>query len=182
MSDFLNTDTLVGAFQVNDPEYPAPLWRKEQGPPNPSANWTVMTTVPVQYRLWDGTNLTEMTQAEMDAVDLAEKDAQEDSSRLAAAEGVDGDNSALNWQTRAIIGDSNQRDNYLVNRIEELQDTLQAIKATTGPADDIRDAIPTTFSPTSTRDRRTAYTAYKADIASGNAEPDPPAGRGSGRA
>ena len=64
----------------------------------------------------------------------------------------------------------NQRDNYLINRVLQLQQAMDDMKASTGAADSIRDAIPATFLPTVTRPRNDAIQAYKDEIDSGNAD------------
>ena len=72
--------------------------------------------------------------------------------------------------SRAIIEIFNKRDNFLTTRIIELQDALDAMKASVGAADAIRDAIPAIFLPTQTRPRNDAIQDYKDDISSGNAD------------
>lgn len=71
---------------------------------------------------------------------------------------------------RAIIEIFNKRDNFLTQRIIELQDAMDAMKASTGAADNIRAAIPANFLPTNTRPRNDAIQDYKDDISSGNAD------------
>ena len=71
---------------------------------------------------------------------------------------------------RALIELLNKRDNYLTNRIEELQQALDAVKASAGPADNIRAAIPAFWLVTATRTRAAAITDYKDDINAGNAD------------
>ncbi|MGI9294513.1 MAG: hypothetical protein ACR2PS_11080 [Pseudomonadales bacterium] len=74
-------------------------------------------------------------------------------------------------EMRALIELMSKRDNYLTNRIIELQDALTAIKNSSGAASGIRDAIPASFMSTNTRVRRDAIQAYKDLIAAGDADP-----------
>jgi len=71
---------------------------------------------------------------------------------------------------RSIIEIFNKRDNFLTTRIIELQDAMDAMKASVGAADAIRDAIPANFLPTATRPRNDAIQDYKDEISSGNAD------------
>lgn len=71
---------------------------------------------------------------------------------------------------RSIIETFNKRDNYLTNRILQLQQAMDDMKASTGAADSIRDAIPAVFLPTATRPRNDAIQDYKDEITSGNAD------------
>ena len=89
--------------------------------------------------------------------------------RVATEDGIDGDR-AISVQSRAELGERNTRDNYLVTRIIELQDALLAIKASTGAADNIRAAIPASFSPSATKDRATARQDLKDEINSGGSD------------
>ena len=73
-------------------------------------------------------------------------------------------------QLRELFEVFNKRDNYLVSRIEELQNTLAAIKATSGGTANIRDAIPASFMVTNTRTRAQAIQDYKDDINAGGAD------------
>lgn len=72
--------------------------------------------------------------------------------------------------SRAIIEIFNKRDNFLTTRIIELQDAMDAMKASTGAVQNLRDAIPANFLPTNTRPRNDAIQDYKDDISSGNAD------------
>ena len=89
--------------------------------------------------------------------------------RIATEDGIDGDR-AISVQSRAELGERNTRDNYLITRIIELQDALLAIKASTGAADNIRAAIPASFSPSATKDRATARQDLKDEINSGGSD------------
>lgn len=71
---------------------------------------------------------------------------------------------------RSIIEIFNKRDNYLTNRIEQLQQAMDDMKTSTGAVQNLRDAIPATFLPTTTRPRNDAIQDYKDEITSGNAD------------
>ena len=72
--------------------------------------------------------------------------------------------------SRSIIEIFNKRDNFLTTRIIELQDAMDAMKASVGAADSIRNAIPANFLPTNTRPRNDAIQDYKDEISSGDAD------------
>ena len=71
---------------------------------------------------------------------------------------------------RALIEIFNKRDNYLINRIQELQAQFQEIKATTGGTSNIRAAIRSSYSPTNTRPKPDVVQEYRDEINSGNAD------------
>ena len=84
-------------------------------------------------------------------------------------EGIDGD-TALSVAQRAEMGERNKRDNYIITRLIELQDTLASIKASSGPADNIRAAIPASFSATATKARADARQDLRDEIDSGGSD------------
>ena len=177
MSNFINRNTLINVEQVNNPEYPDPPWLLV---PIGSNNEMVIETTPVKYRILTGDVLSAMSQAQRDVVDAQEKIERDEGNKNSAAAGVTGDDSPLNWQTRSVIGTSNQRDNYVVNRVAELQNVLLEIKASTGAADNIRAAIPDSFLATNTKERQEAYADYVVDIESGQADPEAEGNGGEG--
>ena len=71
---------------------------------------------------------------------------------------------------RALIELFNKRDNYLVNRIEQLQQTFDAIRGTTGGASTIRQVIPASFMATNTRVRSEAISDYRTIVGNGEAD------------
>ena len=77
---------------------------------------------------------------------------------------------ATGMRSRALIALLNKRDNFLTNRVIELQDALAAMKATSGGIANLRGAIPGSFMPTATRTRANAIQDYKDDISAGNAD------------
>ena len=137
---------------------------------NPPGLITLLTGgVPGKYWKFNPgiTDILEMTQGEKDAVDAAEATAITQGNRdqavalpaLVDAEGV---------HVRALIELFNKRDNYLVNRIVEIQDGLLAAKATAGGAQNTRDALPASYMATNTRTKADAIADYTADIDAGN--------------
>ena len=141
---------------------------------------TAVSAFPDDVKYWirqafpDDT-VTLMDQAARDAVDAAELSADIAAVRAAAvaapdvaaeetSQGVEG------LQLRELVELFNKRDNYIINRVTEVQEDLQAIKATNGPADNIRAAIRASYLATNTRTRAAAITDYKDDINAGNAD------------
>jgi len=102
-------------------------------------------------------------------IDAATAQAQTVRQRNQAEIAPDGEGSG-GMSARALIEVFNKRDNFLTNRILQLQTALEDMKASTGAADSIRAAIPATFLPTSTRPRNDAIQDYKDEITSGDAD------------
>ncbi len=73
-------------------------------------------------------------------------------------------------ELRELFEVFNKRDNYLVNRIAELQAAMDAMKASTGAVDNLRAAIPASWLATNTRTRADAIQDYKDDIDVGGAD------------
>jgi hypothetical protein len=147
---------------ANTPDFPSADWLI-----NPASFATLDGTVAPKYWKVVGADINEMTQPEKDAVDAADAAALTAGNRAGAVAVVDAVDS-LGVETRAMIELHNQRLNYCINRIEELQTALDAMKASSGPADNIRAAIPASWLATATRTKAEAITAYKADINAGN--------------
>ena len=120
-----------------------------------------------KYWTITGDVVTLMSQVERDAVDAAIA-AQLVLDRRAGA--VADPDQAASFQLRELFEVFNKRDNFLVNRIAELQDAMAAMKASTGAADNIRTAIPATFLATNTRTRADTIQDYKDDINAGGAD------------
>jgi len=122
----------------------------------------------------------DVTQAALDAghaaytadqanIDAATAAAEQDRTR-ANAEGLPDSEKQDGMSARSIIEIFNKRDNFLTNRILQLQTAMDDMKASVGAADSIRDAIPAVFLPTATRPRNDAIQDYKDEITSGNAD------------
>jgi hypothetical protein len=131
----------------------------------------VAAAVPARYWKWDGSDrLSEMDAGEkaaQDAVIAANQEAFQATVRARAAGNVD-DPDILGMEIRSLIALFNMRDNYLTNRITELQDAMAAMKNSTGAVGNLRAAIPANFLPTTTRDRDAAIQEYKDNITSGS--------------
>lgn len=123
----------------------------------PSKYWARPLTDPV----------TEMDQAAKDAVDIAAAAVITMGNRVFVTDettAVEGEG----VRVRALIELFNKRDNYLVNRIAELQAALDAMKASSGNTQALRDAIPGAWLATNTRSKANAVADYTADIDAGN--------------
>jgi hypothetical protein len=168
MADVIHRTTLEFRRSVNEPNFPEPAWKW-----NP--DMSAVTGVDRRYwkapPSWDGVaGPLEMTQPEKDAVDAAEAAALVTANRTLAAADVDDTQQPAGWNIRALIEIFNSRDNYLVNRISELQAALDAMKASSGAADNIRNAIPASWLATSTRPRPDAVQDYKDRITTGEVD------------
>jgi len=162
----LERTTLQYLRSVNDPDYPL----VDYLPIAPgSPEQTLIDTVPRQYLKLTGDVLSEMTQGEKDAVDAAQAAALVSDNRVEAVDVADA-NDGTGFHVRALIELLNKRDNYLTNRIEELQAALDAMKASTGNIAALRDSIPATWLPTNTRPRPDAVQDYKDSITTGGVD------------
>lgn len=102
-------------------------------------------------------------------IDAATAAAEQDKTR-ARAEILPDSEKSDGMSARSIIEIFNKRDNFLTTRILELQAAMDAMKASVGAADSIRNAIPANFLPTQTRPRNDAIQDYKDEISSGDAD------------
>lgn len=126
-----------------------------------------VTVVPGSWR--DGR--AEPTQATIDAVTQAQIDNQELLAfRERAKQAPDNVESHLGITARALIDLLNKRDNFLANRIIQLQDTLIALQASSGTPASRLNGLPTNYAPTATRPRADAVQDYKDNIDTGNAD------------
>lgn len=164
MADVLHRITLEFRRSVNEalPEYSDPPWLR-----NPDLG--PVAGVPLKYWKLTGDVLSEQDAAEKAATDAAEAAVLLAVNRADATAAPDGDD-GIGFRVRELIELFNKRDNYLVNRVAEIQDALDAVKASSGPADNIRAAIPASWLATATRTRDDAVTDYKDDIAAGGAD------------
>lgn len=157
--DVLNRTTKEFLESVNTPDYPLIDWIHD---PDLSSviGWDS------KYWLITGDIVSLMSEAERDAVDASEAAQLVIDNRTDAVSQID-ESTSIGVHQRAMIELLNKRDNYIINRITELQNALDAIKASTGPADNIRAALPVSWLATATRDKPTAVQAYKDDINAG---------------
>lgn len=103
-----------------------------------------------------------------DAIDAAE-DAAIVASQRAGAIANTTELSDLGIQVRALIELFNKRDNFLTNRIIELQARGQAMLDSVGGVGNMRtDGLAVSISATATRTKAAAITAFAADINAGN--------------
>ncbi len=117
-----------------------------------------------------GSRVIDWTQAEIDAETNANAAALTTSIRSGAVNNV---NSFLTAgvEIRALIEVLNKRDNYLTNRIIELQNRVQAMIDSTGGVANMRtDGATVSISTTATRTKANTVTEYKSEINSGNAD------------
>lgn len=151
------------------------------GKPAPPSDWlynpdvTAVTKTdgmmePIKYWSETAAVVTLVGPVEKAVIDAAVETSRIRGLRAIAHDVPDDKTQASGVSSRALIEVFNKRDNYLVNRIEELQIALAAIKASTGPADNIRAAIPDSFLATSTRPRNLAIEDYQEEINSGGAD------------
>lgn len=131
---------------------------------------TPVTGVPNKYWVLTGDILSEMDQAAKDAVDAAEAAALVADNRADALVLPDDVVDPIGWNQRALIELLNKRDNYVVNRLTELQAAFDAMKASAGNISSLRDSIPASWLVTATRLRSDAIQDYKDEITSGGAD------------
>lgn len=113
----------------------------------------------------------EPTQAAIDAVTQPAIDTQNtEDFRTKAKNAADQTRDHAGMSARAIIEVLNKRDNYLVNRIIQLQTAMDDMKTSTGGIANLRAAIPATFMPSQTRPRADAIQDYKDEIDTGSAD------------
>jgi hypothetical protein len=122
----------------------------------------------IATKYWNiiGDVISEMSQGEKDIIDTNEASQLVSDNRLLAVDEIEA-NDGAGFINRELIELFNKRDNYIINRIEELQTAFDDVKATSGPADNIRAAIPSSWLATATRSRRDTVIVYKNDIDNG---------------
>lgn len=165
MSDVLSRTTKELRKSVNTPDFDPVDWII-----NPELS--AVNGEPVKYwitQAFPDDNVTLSSPAQQTIIDAAEATVLQNNRRADAI--------ALNTlvdsrgiHVRELFEVFNKRDNYLVNRIDQLQKALDAMKVSTGGVANLRDAIPATWLPTNTRDRSTAIQDYEDDINAGGAD------------
>lgn len=136
-----------------------------------AGEWSFQAPPLIDSRYWvaDGGTVRAMTAPEQTAKDAADALAERDAARAEATElatRVDG----MATELRALIATCNRRDNYLTNRVIELQAALLAVQSSGGNAGTRLDGMPTAYLPTATRDRPAAIQAYLEDVAAGEGD------------
>ena len=167
MADVIHRTTLEFRRSVNEPDFPEPAWKW-----NP--DMSAVVGVPARYWKapadWNTQGPQEMTQPEKDVVDAAAEAALIAQNRGVSSSTPEDTETPVGWQTRAMIELLNKRDNFNTTRILELQSVLTAIKNSSGPADNIRAAVPASWLGTDTRPRPEAITDYQTIITNGEAD------------
>ncbi|MDH3450925.1 MAG: hypothetical protein OEN20_00790 [Gammaproteobacteria bacterium] len=157
MAAVLNRTTRQYIQFANTPDYPTVDW---------IINPDLSAVVGFDSKYWiiTGDIVTLMDQASRDAVDAQEFADAAAASTAEAVAPIAATNDPIGARIRGLVELLNKRDNYLVNRIEELQNALLAAKAATGGAQNTRDALPATYLPTNTRTRAAAISDLRSFI------------------
>lgn len=165
MASVLHRTTKEFRGSVNTPDFDAGTWII-----NPDLS--AVTGQPNKYWIIDppGSDTVRLaTLAEQAVIDAAINNATTQDNRAGAVGAAD-DPGAVGMQNRSLIEVFNQRDNYVINRLTQIQTTLLNMKASSGAADSIRDEIPVSFLATDVRPKGDAVQAYKDEIDSGGAD------------
>ena len=168
MSAVLNRTTKQFIPSANTPDFPVIDWII-----NPDLS--AVGGFPSRYWIITGDIVTLMTPAERAAVDLAISDAETLANRAAAVAALstpaDVSLSLTDGiQLRELIELFNKRDNFLTNRIIEIQNALLLVESTGGNANNRLNTLPTNYLATNTRTRAEAITDYTDDINAGGAD------------
>ena len=151
-------DPSIFSISVNEPDFSQVDWLWD-----PDGFFTLHPSVPSKYWKLNGgaTDIEEMTAGEKTVVDDAAAAALVTATHARLTAEVGGD-------VRALIQLLNKRDNYLINRVIELQNRVQAMLDSSGNAETMRTAgLAVSISATATRPREDAVTDYKDDINAG---------------
>lgn len=124
---------------------------------------------PTKYWIITGDVVTLMTAPQMAVVDATEAAAEILSHREGASTEPDEVDDYENVRVRGLIELLNKRDNYLTNRIIELQERVQAMLDSSGNLSNMKAAgSAINISATNTRGYQAAVTDYQEDINAGN--------------
>jgi len=141
--------------------------------PEPTGNYieepdlSGVAGVPSKYWNINGDVVSEMSPVEKQAVDDAEAAALVTDNRTFNVDEPDSEQ-AEGMRVRSLIQLLNKRDNYLTNRIIELQNRVQAMLDSNGNVANMRtDGLAVSISPTTTRTRADAVQDYRDDINAG---------------
>ena len=128
---------------------------------------SAVTGQPSKYWTITGDDVTLKSPAEQAVVDAA-LDAQKTQADRDTVIATPDNPDALGVEIRALIQLMNKRDNYLTNRIIELQNRVQAMCDSSGAVANMKaDGLAVSISATNTRDRADAVQDYKDDTAAG---------------
>lgn len=155
MAAVLNRTTKEFIRFANTPDYSTTDW---------IINPDLSAVVGFASKYWTitGDVVTLMDQAARDAVDVQEASDSFDSAVANVLDPIASSDDNTGVMIRTLVEFVNKRDNYIINRLTELQTALLDAKATSGGADNIRNAIPASFMATSTRTKPTAMSDFKA--------------------
>lgn len=171
MADVLNRTTKVYLQSVNTPDFDVADWII-----NPDLSLVLPQEPNSIYWNIVGDVVTEMTQPEKDAVNAAEATAQTATNRQRAVDALSvgsdvSSNITEGIQLRELIELFNKRDNYIINRIVEIQDALLLVESTGGNANNrLNTGLQSSYLATNTRTRAEAITDYTDDINAGGAD------------
>ena len=171
MADVLNRTDKRYLKSVNTPDFDVADWII-----NPDLSGVLPQEPNSIYWNIAGDVVTEMTQPEKDAVNAAIAATQTTNNRAAAvaATSVSSDQGSQiceGIQLRELIELFNKRDNYIINRIIEIQDALELVFATGGNANNrLNTGLQANYLATQTRTRAEAITDYIDDINAGGAD------------
>ena len=164
MPDYLHRTRKILLHAIDAADLPEPAGNYIQDP-----NLSAVTGQPRKYWVITGDVVSLADAAGQTAADAAEATEENTEHRAQNVANVD-NRTSVGMQTRALLENANKRINWLTNRVIELQEDLQAIKASTGAAQNIRDAIRPNYLNTATRPLPDAVQAYKDEINSGDAD------------
>jgi len=160
MSDALHRTTKVLFVSVNTPDYPTATYII-----NPDLS--AVTGWANKYWEITGDVVTLMDAAARDAVDAAIAAQLITDTHAELTNEVDGA-LPLGVDIRALLQNANRRSNYIINRLVEMQNRVQAMLDSTGGVANMRvDGLAVPISPTTTRPLPEAIQAYKDDISAG---------------
>lgn len=163
MATVLNRVTKQLIRSVNTPDYDPLDWIH-----NPDLS--AVSGFDSIYWVITGDVVTLMNLSARDAVDAAILAQQTTDIRDATHDPMLTGLDEIGMRIRALIELFNKRDNYLTNRIAELQTAMDGMKASTGNVSNLRDAIPTSWLATNTRSRANAIQDFRDDINAGNVD------------
>ena len=163
MPNFLHRTTKAYSPSVSYADLPEPIANYVEEP-----DLSAVTGQPNKYWIITGDVVTLMDAAARAAVDAAELTQQLVDERAIAVALVSASPSEAGVRERAMIELHNKRINYVINRLIELHDRVQAMLDSSGGVANMRSAgLAVSISPIATRPKPAAVTDYEDDISSG---------------
>lgn len=161
MSSVLNRTTKVYLTSVNTPDYSPVNWIV-----NP--DMAAVQGEPAKYWIITGDVVSLANLATQAAIDAAVAAALTESFR---AHAISRSSDAQGIDVRGFFEVTNKRDNYIINRLMELQTQLMAMLQSTGGVANMRvEGLAVSHSNTNTRTRAVAIADYEAIINAGEAD------------